>query len=67
MARKRDSDEDCLKILRQVELDLADGAEKALSEADVRSGRLLQADRTPHQSSTMRPLPIPHLPATGNL
>jgi hypothetical protein len=30
MARKRHSDEDCLKILRQVELDLAGGAEKAL-------------------------------------
>jgi transposase-like protein len=29
MARKRHSDEDCLKILRQVELDLAGGADVA--------------------------------------
>jgi len=29
MARKRYSDEDCLKILRQVELDLAAGADVA--------------------------------------
>jgi transposase-like protein len=29
MARKRYSDEDCLKILRQVELDLAGGADVA--------------------------------------
>ena len=29
MARKRHSDEDCLKILRQVELDLAAGADVA--------------------------------------
>ncbi|MFM8608043.1 MAG: transposase, partial [Hyphomicrobiales bacterium] len=29
MARKRYSDEDCLRILRQVELDLAAGADVA--------------------------------------
>jgi transposase-like protein len=29
MARKRHSDEDCLKILRQVELDMAGGADVA--------------------------------------
>jgi putative transposase len=29
IARKRHSDEDCLKILRQVELDLAGGADVA--------------------------------------
>ena len=29
MARKRYSDEDCLRILRQVELDLAGGADVA--------------------------------------
>jgi transposase-like protein len=29
MARKRHSDEDCLKILRQVELDLAGGSDVA--------------------------------------
>ena len=29
MARKRHSDEDCLKILRQVELDLSGGADVA--------------------------------------
>ena len=31
MARKRHSDEDCLKILRQVELELAGGADVAKS------------------------------------
>jgi len=36
MARKRYSDEDCLKILRQVELDLAGGADVAKACRDGR-------------------------------
>ena len=37
MARKRQTDEDCLKILRQVELDLAGGADvvKACRSAGI--------------------------------
>lgn len=37
MARKRNSDEDCLKILRQVKLDLAGGAD--VSKACRTAGR----------------------------
>lgn len=75
MARKRDSDEGCLKILRQVELDLAGGAEKALSEAAVRSGRLFTgrpdtASKVNHETLTHPPTCLPletssHMP-TGH-
>ena len=38
MARKRYSDEDCLKILRQVEVDLAAGADVATACRSAGSG-----------------------------
>ena len=47
MARKRHTDEDCLKILRQVELDLAGGADvvKACRSAGISDATYVSVHR----------------------
>lgn len=57
MARKRYSDEDCLRILRQVELDLAGEADaaKACRTAGISDATYYMR---PHHTLGMRP-PVP--------
>lgn len=63
MARKRHSDEGCLKILRRVELDLADGADVAkacrsagISDATFYNWRKKYAGLMPSEMKRLRQL-----------